>query len=315
MDSQEKIWKEWWSLKSECWSILSHGSVLFIWSSDILSKLRSIIISCSNWLDAPINKAKETFIRYSPESSWSLFRLKDKSDQTQFSRSIHFKEINLQEWLPRLTLISFNDVLFYLSAIPNVDNRVLRNGDHMSIFTVTGVSLINFDSWWNELNIWDKVLMWDNVERLDQWFHLDDWLRLSIIDLLGSSTTLIIISTSSLWLSTSRDSSICSWQIPNNDLTVEASSKENVGVFWMPFDGGDFNWCLEHIVKGDDVVIREVQYKNIRFKRFTWNKSSQLKFHVVNHTHGHKIRSCRMELEARDSLVFTVIVLKIRSWL
>jgi len=83
----------------------------------------------------------------------------------------------------------------------------------------------------------------------------------------------------------------------------------------MPFNTCDFDRCFQNIVQCDDVIIRKVQDENIRFEGFTRYKSSQLKFHIINHTHCYEIWSCWMELDACNSFVFTVIVFKIRSWL
>jgi len=56
------------------------------------------------------------------------------------------------------------------------------------------------------------------------------------------------------------------------------------------------------------VGIREVQNEHIRLEGFTLDQRPRVKIHVVNHTHGNKIRFRWMKLDAGDSLSFTVVV-------
>ena len=73
--SQEKVWEEWRSIEGQSWSTLLHAVV---GEFDILSKF-GLIISSTDWLNAPINKYEITLIRGSPECWSSLIGLKQDS--------------------------------------------------------------------------------------------------------------------------------------------------------------------------------------------------------------------------------------------
>jgi hypothetical protein len=97
-------------------------------------------------------------------------------------------------------------------------------------------------------------------------------------------------------------------EIPNDHLTVEATTVEHVGVLGVELDGRDFNWRLQHMSKSDDMVVRKVEDENERLEGFSLNHGSQVEVHVVNHAHRDPVWSSGVELNAGYALTFAVIV-------
>lgn len=61
--------------------------------------------------------------------------------------------------------------------------------------------------------------------------------------------------------------------------------------------------------QGNDMVIREVQDQHIRFERLSLDHRPKVEVHIVNHTHGDPVWLRWVELDARHTLSFAVIVI------
>ena len=155
VNGQEKVWEEWRSIEGQSWSTLLHAVVGEL---DILSKL-GLIISSTDWLNAPIDEDKITLIRGSPECWGSLIGLKQDSAETEFSGTILLEKVKFEIWLPNVLWSNFQSLLVDRSGIPKVDDAVLRNGDKVSTFTLGRISFININRWWNESNITNEVFV------------------------------------------------------------------------------------------------------------------------------------------------------------
>ena len=136
--------------------------------------------------------------------------------------------------------------------------------------------------------------------------HLNNILRFFTLFFLCKAC-IFTLSLAGFWAAV--DSVVLRREIPDNDLSIEASSTEHVGVLWMELNWGDLNRCLQDMPQSNDMVVREVEDQNVGLKRFSLNQRSYIEVHVVNHTHGYPIWLSWVKLNARDTFALAVIVI------
>ena len=177
----------------------------------------------------------------------------------------------------------------------------------MRMLSSTRVSLIDVNGTWNKSNITDKVFVRSNNTWLAEMLHLDNILGFFSLALIGCCEVRFF-SLSSFALRPGVDSVILWREIPNNNLSIKTSSTKHIGVLWVEFNRGNFDWRFQDMSQGNDMVVREVEDEHIGLEGLSLDHGSQIEVHVVNHAHSYPVWLRWVELYARHTLSLAVIV-------
>lgn len=295
---EQKIWIERRSFEGEPRSVF----LLAVESHPhVFCNLRCIIW-CLDWFNTPINLNEVALIRECPKCRRRLPFLKQNSTESKFTRAILLKQVQSHHWLPLSLNCTLKHIFIHVSRVPNINDTILWHWYQMRVFSFTWRSFIDINWRWNESEVGNECLVW----LLDYW--MTKVLQMHKLSFLISDGVIILTTR----LLATIDNVVLRWQVPNDYLTVKASTDEHIGIIRMPFDGRHLDRSIQQIRQRDDVVILEIEYKKLRIKRFSLNNCSCIEIHVVYHTHGDKIRPRWMKLNASNSLVLAVITIKKR---
>jgi hypothetical protein len=129
-----------------------------------------------------------------------------------------------------------------LSCVPYIYYSIFRYRYEMGPMSLTWLPSIHINWWRNECNICDKLFMRSYYIRLTHISHFN--YRLGFIIFFNStfSEALIITTTSNFCFFLGICYSMISWcNVPNNNLSIQASSNQNIWIFRMKFNSCYFN--------------------------------------------------------------------------
>lgn len=307
MHSQDEVIEEGRALERERWTIIVLGVVR---EAHVLGRLDTVI-TLVDGLHAPIDEAKLTFVGSTPERGLLLVLLKEDAHKTQLSRTIKLLQLETQDRLEHVVGVLEHLSLIALPGVPEVGDTILRDSDEMSHLALAVLITGNIDRGRHELNVRNKVLVRGSDTGHAQTAHFNSCLRFFVTIIVGQSSGFVIIfTTGTVALLLGRlDTQLRAGCVPDDDLTVEATTEQHVGVLGMELNRRDLDRRLQNLVQRDNVRVAEVQHEHVALERLAGNLGTQLEVHVVNETHGDEVRLGRMELDATDALTLAVVVI------
>ena len=300
VNRQQQIVVEGRALESQNWARVT---LRLVDALDVLS--RTLLFSLLNGSDAPVNERKLALVTGGPERRSGLIRLEQNTRQAELT-ALSTVKLNCQEGSPRNWLASRGQTLQLIdlnaASVPNVDCSIFGAGNEVVRFALIRHLAVNLYRSWHELEIGNVVLVRLIDVRHDELLHLDSLLLafvfLIAVELVGSLGTRLDTAV--------RNDVIRGAEIPGDELTIDATANQDLGILRRELDGRDFDRSLKGELCEDDLAVREVQDQHLRLKRLAHHFSALLKAELLNDAHRDEMRLLGVELNASNGSVLGV---------
>jgi hypothetical protein len=146
-------------------------------------------------------------------------------------------------------------MLITLPGVPEVGDTIFRDRDEVSHLALAVLVTGDIDGGRHELNVRNKVLVRVTDTRHNETLHFDGGLRFFVSVIIGYGSGLFIIFTTGpvALLLRRLDTQLRAGRVPDNKLTVEATTEQHVRVLGMELDRSDLDGRLKNLVKRDNV--------------------------------------------------------------
>jgi hypothetical protein len=105
------------------------------------------------------------------------------------------------------------------------------------------------------------------------------------------------------------DSVLWGSEIPNNNLSIDTSTNNNVLFVRVELDASDFDWGFQNVIIVDDVRVTEVHNQHVSEATLARVFASLVKVGIFNQGNSDQVVFHRMELNATDSHSSGVILI------